>query len=125
MIKYAKSKVLALAMIAFSLPVAADTYQVTFGWTDPTTYLSSDAPVYEAKYRVSGGAETAITGLTTPGGSSVVTAGPGQAIEIAARACNRGLCSNWTAWVTATAPHPATQPENQTGVTITVVHASQ
>lgn len=120
MIKYAKSKVLALAMIAFSLPAAADTYQVTFGWTDPTTYLPSDVPVYEAKYRVAGGAETAIAGLATPG-ARVVTAAPGQTIEIAARTCNLTLCSPWTPWVTATAPHPATQPGNQTGLTITVV----
>lgn len=111
----------ALALAALSAPAFADSYQVTFGWTDPTSYLPSDAPIYSAKYRVAGGAETTVTGLATPGGLATVTATPGQTIEVAAQACNRALCSPWSAWVTATAPHPATQPGGQTGVTITVV----
>lgn len=109
-----------LLLIAMAAPALADTYQVTFGWTDPTTYLPSDAPVYEAKYRVAGGAETVVPGLATPGGSRTVTATPGQPIEVSARACNLTLCSSWSGWVTATAPHPATQPQTQTGLTITV-----
>lgn len=116
-----KKYALALALTAISLPALADTYQVTFGWSDPTTYLPSDAPVYEAKYRVAGGVETVVPGLATPGGSRTVTATPGQPIDVAARVCNQGLCSPWTGWVTATAPHPATQPQGQTGLTITVV----
>lgn len=99
----------------------ADTYQVTFGWTDPTTYLPSDAPVYEAKYRVNGGAETVIPGLTTPGGSTSITANPGNPIEMAGRECNIGLCSTWTNWATATAPYAATQPQQGTGMAITVI----
>ncbi len=116
-----RSKIIAaLALAALSAPALADSYLVTFGWSDPTTYLPSDAPVYSAKYRVNGGAETTVPSLATPGGSATVTAAPGQTIEVAARACNLALCSAWSAWVTATAPHPATQPGGQTGVTITV-----
>jgi hypothetical protein len=105
----------------FSMTALADTYQVTFGWIDPTTYIPSDAPVYEAKYRIAGGAETTIPSLVTPGGSFNATANPGQPIDVAGRNCNKGLCSAWTAWVTATASHPATQPQPGTGLTITVV----
>lgn len=98
----------------------ADTYQVTFGWTDPTTYIPTDTPSYTVKYRIAGGMETMLPALTTPGGSTTVTATPGQPIDIAGQACNKVLCSAWTGWVTATAPYPATQPGTQTGMTITV-----
>lgn len=113
-------KVLAALLFVVPAPVFADSYSVTFGWTDPTSYLPSDAPVYAAKYRVNGGAETVIPSLATPGGSVTVTAIPGQQIEIAAQNCNLYLCSPWSAWVTATAPHPATQPQNPGAITITV-----
>jgi hypothetical protein len=111
---------LVLAGLMVSGLALADTYQVTFGWTDPTTYVPGDAPVYEARYRVDGGAETVIPGLPTPGGSATVEADPGQPIDVAARACNLTLCSDWTGWVTATAPYPATQPASQTSLTVTV-----
>ena len=116
-----KRYALFLVLAVLAAPAFADTYQVTFGWTDPTTYIPSDAPLYEAKYRIGGGTETTIPALTTPGGSVTVSATPGQPIDVAARACNKGLCSTWTGWVTATAPHPATQPATQAGLTITVV----
>jgi len=99
----------------------ADTYQVTFGWTDPTVYIPSDVPQYEAKYRINGGAETVLPALATTGGSVNITANPGQPIDVAARNCNLTLCSAWTGWVTATAPFPATQPQTPTNLTITVV----
>lgn len=108
-------------LLMLSTPAWADTYQVTFSWTDPTIYLPSDTPVYKAKYRIAGGIETVISGLVTPGGSVNVVATPGQTIEVATGATNLGLSSAWTDWVTATAPHAATQPETQTGLTITVV----
>lgn len=108
-------------LLAASAPAFADSYQVTFGWTDPTTYLPSDAPVYEAKYRINGGAETVIPGLTTPGGSTSITANPGHPIEMAGRVCNIGLCAEWTNWATATAPYAATQPQQGTGMAITVI----
>ena len=98
----------------------ADTYQVTFGWTDPTVYIPSDVPQYEAKYRINGGAETVLPALATPDGSVNITANPGQPIDVAARNCNLTLCSDWTGWVTATAPYPATQPLAPTNLTITV-----
>ncbi len=110
----------ALALAALSAPAFADTYQVTFGWSDPTTYLPAETPVYSAKYRVAGGAETVIPGLATPGGSATVTATPGQPIELSGQACSGALCSPWMAWVTATAPHQPTTPADQTGMTITV-----
>jgi len=109
------------AMSLMALPVLADTYQVTFGWTDPTTYVASDAPVYSAKYRIAGGTETTISALATPGGTFNATATPGQTIEVAMQACNIGLCNSWTGWVTATAQHPPTQPQPLTGGVITVV----
>jgi hypothetical protein len=99
----------------------ADTYQVTFGWTDPTPYIPSDAPTYEARYRVAGGTASVLPVLSTPGGSAVVTAAPGAPIDVSGRACNLGLCSAWTGWATATAPYPATQPLPQSGFSITVI----
>lgn len=112
---------LILLLSTLSVPAFADTYQVTFGWTDPTTYIPSDAPIYEAKYRVAGGAETTIPSLATPGGSFSTSANPGQTIEVAMRTCNISLCNSWTGWVTATAQHPPTQPLPLTGGVITVV----
>lgn len=113
-------KVLAALLFVVPAPAFADNYSVTFGWTDPTNYIPSDAPIYSAKYRVNGGAETVIPGLATPGGSVTVTAIPGQQIEIAAQNCNLSLCSGWSGWVTATAPHQATQPQTPSAITITV-----
>ena len=108
-------------LLAASAPAFADSYQVTFGWTDPTIYIPSDAPTYEAKYRVNGGSEATLPALPTPGGSFSATATPGQTIDVTGRPCNKGLCAEWMAWATATAPHPATQPQQGTGLTITVV----
>ena len=117
-----KKNLLALsAAVLFSTSAFADTYQLTFGWTDPTTYQPGEVPVYSAKYRVAGGAETVLPPLATPGGSTVVTATPGDAIDVAARACNQTLCSAWTQWVTATAQHPPTTPATQTGLSITII----
>lgn len=114
-------KIIFILLALVSTAVYADSYQVTFGWTDPTTYTPSDVPIYEAKYRIAGGAETAISAMTTPGGSATVVANPGNPIEVTGRQCNQGLCSSWMDWVTATAPHPVTQPQQGTGLTITVV----
>jgi hypothetical protein len=111
---------IATILLAASSIASADTYQLTFGWTDPTSYLPSDEPVYEAKYRVAGGAEVVIADLGTPGGSATIVANPGEQIEVAAQACNLGLCSGWTPWVSAAAGYPPTQPGTQTGLTITV-----
>lgn len=113
-------KILAALLFVASSPVFADSYQVTFSWTDPTIYIPGDSPVYSAKYRVNGGAETVIPGLATPGGAVTLTAAPGQAIDVAAQNCNLSLCSPWSAWATATAPHAATQPQNPSSITITV-----
>lgn len=113
-------KVIFVLLAMVSTAVYADSYHVVFGWTDPTTYIASDAPTYTAKYRVNGGTETVLAATAMPSGSVTVTAAPGQPIDVAGQACNKGLCSAWTGWVTATAPYPATQPETQTGMTITV-----
>jgi len=114
-------KIIAAMLALMPLAASADTYQVTFGWTDPTVYLPSEYPTYEAKYRVNVGTEIVLPTTATPGGSTTVTATPGQPIDIAVRNCNQSLCSNWSSWVTATAPHPPTQPGAPVGLTITVV----
>ncbi len=109
--------------LLFSGMAFADSYNVTFGWTDTTTYRPEETKGYKAKYRVNGGAETILSDLTTPGGSATVTANPGQTIDIAAQNCSMTptpLCSAWSGWVTATAPHPQTQPNVPTAITITV-----
>ena len=122
-----KERVRTVSLLAalFSLLVApaamADTYQLTVGWTDPTAYNPGDAPSYEAKWRVAGGAETMVLGLTNPAATIDLTATPGQPIEVSVRALNQGLEGPWSAWVTATASYPITAPANQTGVTITVI----
>lgn len=113
-------RIVAFLLAIGSVPAFADTYQVNFGWTDPTTYIPSDAPRYEAKYRIAGGNEVVLPSLSTPGGSATITASPGQPIDISARNCNFTLCSAWTGWVTATAPYPPTQPQSPTGLTITI-----
>lgn len=99
----------------------ADTYQLTAGWADPTTYQPSDTPTYELRYRVAGGAETIIPGLTNPAATVTLSANPGEPIEVAARALNAGLEGPWTGWVTATAAWPPTQPADQSGLSITVI----
>lgn len=114
-------KVFFAAALVFSSVAFADSYQVTFGWTDPTTYLPGETPVYEAKYRIAGGAEVSVPGLTVPGGTVSVTATPGNTIEVTGRQCVEALCSDWMPWATATAQHPPTQPQQGTGLTITVV----
>ena len=111
---------LLLALVSFV--ALADTYQVVVGWQDPTAYNSGDAPSYELRWRVAGGAETLVPGLTNPAATlDGLIADPGDPIEVQVRALNQGLQGPWTAWVTATAGYPVTAPANQTGVTITVI----
>jgi hypothetical protein len=89
---------------------------------DATVYVAGqDAVVYAAKYKINNGAEVAVPALVTPGGSLTVTATPGQTIQVAGQATNKGLSSPWSAYVTATFPVSATQPGAQTGMTVTVV----
>lgn len=113
--------ILASAMLLAAGAALADTYQLTAGWTDPSAYNPGDTPTYELRYRVAGGAETLLQGLTTPAATASVTAAPGQPIEVSARATNGTLAGPWTAWVTATAAWPPTTPAEQTGLTITVI----
>lgn len=66
----------------------------------------------------------ATAALTVPGGSINLTVTPGQTIEFAGRNKNgttNPLYSAWSAWATATAQHGLTQPQNPTGMTITVI----
>jgi hypothetical protein len=99
----------------------ADIYQLTAGWTDPTTYNPGDTPTYELRYRVAGGSETLVQGLTTPAATATATAAPGQPIEVAVRAVNGTLLGAWSPWATATAAYPPTMPAEQTGLTITII----
>lgn len=108
-------------LLAWTAVAVADQYSVTAGWTDPTAYNPGDAPTYELRYRVAGGAETVIPDLTSPAASFTVTADPGQPIEVQVRALNLGLEGPLSEWVTATAGWPVTPPANQTGITITVI----
>lgn len=108
-------------LLAWTGSAVADQYSVTAGWTDPTAYNPADAPTYELRYRVAGGAETVLPGLTAPAASFSVTANPGQPIEVQVRARNLGLDGPLSAWVTATASYPATVPATQTGITLTVI----
>jgi len=116
-------KQFALAGLLFlcSASALSDTYQVVIGWQDPTAYNPGDAPSYEAKWRVAGGAETLVPGLTNPAATVDLVASPGEPIEVQVRALNQGLEGPWTDWVAATASYPVTAPANQTGVTITVI----
>jgi hypothetical protein len=114
-------KLALLALSLFSSVALADTYQFTAGWTDPTAYNPGDTPTYELRYRVAGGVETLVQGLTTPAATASVAANPGQPIEVSVRALNQGLDGPWSNWVTATASWPITAPANQGGVTITVI----
>lgn len=98
-----------------------DTYQLTVSWTDPTVYNADDSPTYDMKYTVNAGPETVVTGLLAPSTTQTITATPGDPIDVAVRAENLGLYSAWSPWVTATASFPATQPDAQTNVTITVI----
>jgi hypothetical protein len=112
-----------LALLPF--PAFAANYQVTYGWMDTTVYSPTETKGYEAKYRVNGGAETSIAGLTTPGGSTTVMANPGQSIEMAFRNCSMVpalLCGPWLPWIAATAPYPQTVPNVPTGASITVIY---
>jgi hypothetical protein len=114
-------KLLFLAALFLPLAAVADTYQMQFGWTDPTVYQPTDTPVYEAKYRIAGGVEVVISDLGTPGGSMLIEAEAGQTVDVTGRNCNAGLCSPWMAWATATAPFAPNQPETGTGMTITII----
>lgn len=115
---------LATSLLLLSGAALADNYQLTVGWTDPTVYTPTDTPTYEARYRIAGGAETVVPGVT-PAISATIIAVPGDPVEVAVRALNQELSSPWTAWVTATAPYPATPPEVQTSLSITLVHTGQ
>jgi len=112
-----------LLLALVSVAALADTYQLTYGWTDATTYLPSDAPTYEARYRVSAGTAVPLPVTTTPAGTASVTAAPGAPIDLSVRNVNGALASAWSGWVTATAPYPATQPGAPVGLTITVTRA--
>jgi photosystem II stability/assembly factor-like uncharacterized protein len=114
-------KLLFLAALFLPLAAVADTYQMQFGWVDPTTYRPDETPVYEAKYRIAGGGEVVISGLSLPGGSVLIEADGGQAVEVTGRQCNLALCSDWMAWVTATTPFAPTQPETGTGMSVTII----
>ena len=114
-------KLLAIALLALaSVSAFADTYQVTFGWTDATTYIPSDAPMYEARYRINGGTDVALPATATPSGTVSVTAAPGSPIDVSVRNVNKTLTSAWSGWVTATAPYAATQPGDPAGLTVTI-----
>ena len=116
-----KSVIFAAAMIP-SISMAAN-YSLSGSWQDQTIYNPADLPVYQAEYRVNGGAATALTGLTAPAFATSVTANPTDVIEARSRNCNTyqstpPLCSPWSNWLQATAPYIPTQPVAPTGFSI-------
>jgi len=122
-------KLLALFLL-FPFAVCAAQYQVTYGWTDPTTYLPSDAPDYLAQYRVAGGTSVVLPATSTPGGSFVVTADPAALIEMCVQNRNGTLVTptsctgNWIAVGTAPPP-PLTQPGMPAGFSATIIYLGQ
>lgn len=114
-------KYLFVALLGLSVPAFADSYDVTFGWTDPTTYLPNEVPTFEARYRIADGQVTVIPGLITPGGKFSIIANPGETIEVALRTCNGALCGNWTEYAVTTAMHGPTTPMTPINGVITVI----
>ena len=111
-----------ILMLAAGLSHAA-TYSLTGSWQDQTVYNPADKPVYQAEYRVNGGAATALTGLTAPAFATTVTANPTDVIEARVVNCNSfqstpPLCGPWSGWLQATAPYIPTTPVAPTGFSI-------
>jgi hypothetical protein len=117
-------------MFIISVSAVAAQYRVNYGWTDPTTYLPSDAPSYAAQYRVSGGTPVILTGTTVPAGTFNLTAASGVPIEMCVQNKNGILITpesctgNWIA-VGNTPPPPLTQPGMPAGFSATIIYLGQ
>jgi hypothetical protein len=120
-------KILALALFLLAGPAMAAQYQVTYGWTDPTTYLPSDAPDYAAHYRVNAGAPVALPATTVPGGVFALSADPAALVEMCVQNRNGALVTpadcdgNWIA-IGNTPPPPLTQPGMPAGFSATIIY---
>jgi hypothetical protein len=116
-----------LAGLALSAPAFAAQYQITYGWTDPTSYLPSDAPDYAAQYRVNAGTPVELPATTVPGGVFALTADPAALVEMCVRNRNGALVTpancngNWIA-VGNTPPPPLTQPGLPAGFSATIIY---
>jgi hypothetical protein len=120
-------KALFLALSLLAGPALAAQYQVNYGWTDPTTYLPSDAPDYAAHYRVNGGAPVTLPATTVPGGVFNLSADPAALVEMCVQNRNGALVTpdacagNWFA-VGNTPPPPPTQPGMPAGFSATIIY---
>lgn len=110
-----------LFFLLFLLPLVAnaDNYQLSFSWTDSTVYQPDEIPSYEYKYNING-VETVGDALPTPSGTEMIVADPGTPIQVSVRNCNDTWCSDWSPWVTATAPYAPTVPDAPANLTITI-----
>jgi hypothetical protein len=122
--------IIILFLMAFSSLAHAAQYQVTYGWTDSTTYLPTDEPRYNAQYRVNGGTPVVIPETTTPSGNFNLSANSADSIEMCVQNKNGNLISpadctgNWFA-VGNAPPPPLTQPGQPTGFSATIIYLGQ
>jgi hypothetical protein len=127
MIISVKKFAIGIAALLLAGPAMAAQYQVTYGWTDPTTYLPSDEPDYAAQYRVNAGAPVVLPATTVPGGVFALTADPAAVVEMCVQNRNGALVTpadcdeNWIAVGNAPVP-PPTQPLGPTGFSATIIY---
>jgi hypothetical protein len=114
-------------LVMLPLPAFAANYQVTYGWTNTTTYLPSDTPDYLAQYRVAGGVPVILSATPIPGGTFAVTAPVAALIEMCVQNRNGTLVNpasctgNWLT-VGNTPPAPLTPPGSPTGFSATIIY---
>ena len=119
-------KIMALAFIALSAPVAvADTYQVSYSW-DAQSLQPFDTPTYGARYRLGGGSPVVLTDTTLPGGGFTFEAAPGTVLEMCPQNKNNPLvfpdCLQAEDWVTVGgAPYQPTMPQRPSGFSATII----
>jgi len=115
------------AVVVAALPslAFADSYQVTYGWDTPT-WIPSDTPSYDAKYRLGGGAAVDLPDTTVPGGSFTYTAAAGTVLEMCPQNKNGTIitpdCSQAGHWLTVGgSPYPPTVPPMPSGFSATII----
>jgi hypothetical protein len=119
-----------IVLLMFSGLANAAQYQVTYGWTDSTTYIPTDEPRYNAQYRVNNGAPVVLPETTTPSGTFNLSANSADSIEMCVQNKNGNLVApttctdNWFA-VGNAPPPPLTQPGQPTGFSATIIYLGQ
>ena len=123
------------AVVVAALPslAFADSYQVTYGWDTPT-WIPSDTPSYDAKYRLGGEAAVDLPDTTVPGGSFNYTDAAGTVLEMCPQNKNGALVTPSCAldqdgnpvdpndWITVGgSPYPPTVPPMPAGFSATII----